>query len=76
MQIKLVKNLNDFFFFSFNNNKTFLIYEGFLEAKEIDNVIQWTLQAYPGSDYEKYKAQLLVKIDENQVNVDLYHINN
>lgn len=39
---------------------------GFLELKEIDAVIEWSLQAFPdGEDYSAYKAKLLQEIDKN-----------
>jgi len=39
---------------------------GFLENKEIDAVIDWTLQAFPeGEDYSSYKDKLMKEIDAN-----------
>jgi calmodulin len=39
---------------------------GFLENKEIDAVIDWTLQAFPeGEDYSSYKNKLMKEIDAN-----------
>ena len=39
---------------------------GFLENKEIDAVIEWTLHAFPeGEDYSSYKNKLMKEIDAN-----------
>ena len=39
---------------------------GFLEAKEIDQVIAWTLEAFPADDnIDVYRARLLNQIDRN-----------
>jgi len=39
---------------------------GFLENTELDNVIEWTMQAFTGNDPSNYKEKLIERVDRNK----------